>query len=218
MQYMMLVYSGRAGVGARRSARRAIAESTQLAQELQRKRADSWRPRRCTRRRPPPVCGCATGKRLVTDGRLRRRANSWAATFLVDARTIWTRPSRLPRGFPWRAAARSKSGRWWSWRPAAGSRLAAARLCGSRRNKFMAKKDERSTGSGGHAQGRVRSDVGRQAREVGCQRPAFCGLGNLSREGIAGGSEPAVCVAIQRLVRAADSALQRWRQDLGAGG
>ena len=28
---------------------------------------------------------------------------------------------------------------------------------------------------------------------------------------------PALCVAVQRLVRAADSALERWRQDLGAG-
>ena len=51
------------------------------------------------------------------------------------------------------------------------------------------------------------SDVGRQARTVGRQRPAFCGLGNLPREGLAGRSESAVRIAIERLVWAADSAL-----------
>ena len=48
--------------------------------------------------------------------------------------------------------------------------------------------------------------------------PHFGGLGNLPPEGVAGRPEPAVRVAIQRLVRAVDPALQRRRQDLGAGG
>ncbi len=48
--------------------------------------------------------------------------------------------------------------------------------------------------------------------------PALRGLGDLPSEGIARRPEPAVRVAIQRLVRAADPALRRWRQDLGAGG
>ena len=70
----------------------------------------------------------------------------------------------------------------------------------------------------GHAQGRVRPDIGRQAPAVGGQRPPLCGLGDLPPEGFARRSEPAVCVAVQRLVRAGDPALQRRRQDVGAGG
>ena len=52
---------------------------------------------------------------------------------------------------------------------------------------------------------------------VGRQRPALRGLGDLPPEGLARRSEPAVCVAVERLVRADDPALQRRRQDVGAG-
>ena len=76
---------------------------------------------------------------------------------------------------------------------------------------------ERRTGTGRHAEGRVRPDVGRQAREVGRQRPALRGLGDLPPQGLARRPEPALRVAVQRLVRADDPALQRRRQDLGAG-
>src|SRR4051794_32713745 len=40
-------------------------------------------------------------------------------------------------------------------------------------------RDERSTGSGGYTEGRVRPDIGRPARAVGCQWPPLCGLGDL---------------------------------------
>ena len=56
-----------------------------------------------------------------------------------------------------------------------------------------------------------------QARTVGHQRPALCGLGDLPPQGIPCRSESAVCVAIDRLVRTTDPALQRRRQNLGAG-
>ena len=48
--------------------------------------------------------------------------------------------------------------------------------------------------------------------------PRFRGLGNLSHEGLAGRSEPDLCVANERLVRPSDSALRRWRQDVDATG
>ena len=57
-----------------------------------------------------------------------------------------------------------------------------------------------------------------QARKMGGQRPALRGLGDLPPEGIARRSKPDLCVAVERLVRAADPAVERWRQDLGAGG
>ena len=77
-------------------------------------------------------------------------------------------------------------------------------------------RDERGTGTGWHTQGRVRPDVGRQARAVGRQRPPLRGLGDLPPQGIARRPESAVCVAVQRLVRAGDPALQRRRQDAGS--
>ena len=52
---------------------------------------------------------------------------------------------------------------------------------------------------------------------VGRQRPALRGLGDLPRQGLAGRPEPALRVAVQRLVRAGDPALRRRRQDVGAG-
>ena len=77
---------------------------------------------------------------------------------------------------------------------------------------------EQSTSSGRHTQRRIHSYVRRQARTMGCQRPAFWRLGDLPPERIARRSEPAVRVAIQRLVRTNDPALERRWQDLGAGG
>ena len=53
--------------------------------------------------------------------------------------------------------------------------------------------------------------------EVGRQRPALRRLGDLPPEGLARRSEPALRLAVERLVRADDPALQRRRQDLGAG-
>ena len=47
--------------------------------------------------------------------------------------------------------------------------------------------------------------------------PHFAGWEIYHLEGLAGRPEPAVRVAVQRLVRAGDPALQRRRQDLGAG-
>ncbi len=76
--------------------------------------------------------------------------------------------------------------------------------------------DERGTGTGGHAQGRVRADVGRQARAVGGQRAALRRLGDLPRQGLAGRPEPALRLAVQRLVRPADPALRRRRRDAGS--
>ena len=73
---------------------------------------------------------------------------------------------------------------------------------------------EQGSGSGGHAQRRIHSNGRRQARQMGRQRAAFCRMGTVSPEGIARRSEPAVCVAIERMVRAVDPALGRWRQDL----
>ena len=50
---------------------------------------------------------------------------------------------------------------------------------------------ERGTSTGRHTQGRVRLDVGRQAQEVGYQRPPLRGLGDLPLEGLARRPEPA---------------------------
>ena len=43
---------------------------------------------------------------------------------------------------------------------------------------------ERSTSIGWHTQGRVYSDIGRQARKMGRQRSPLCGLGDVSPQGI----------------------------------
>ena len=47
--------------------------------------------------------------------------------------------------------------------------------------------------------------------------PHFAGLGDLPSQGLAGRPEPALRVAVERLVRADDPALRRRRRDLGAG-
>ena len=54
--------------------------------------------------------------------------------------------------------------------------------------------------------------------QVGRKRPAFCRLGDLPHEGIAGRPEPDLCVAVQRMVRPDDPALRRRRQDLASAG
>src|SRR5688572_31255913 len=53
---------------------------------------------------------------------------------------------------------------------------------------------------------------------MGRQRPTFRRLGDVSPEGIACRSESTLRVAIHGLVRAADAAVQRWRQDMGVCG
>ena len=77
--------------------------------------------------------------------------------------------------------------------------------------------DERSAGFGWDAKRRLRPDLGRQAQEMGRQRAAFCRLGDLSSQGLARRSRPDLRLAVERLVRPADPALERRRQDLGAG-
>ena len=77
-------------------------------------------------------------------------------------------------------------------------------------------RDERGTSTGRHTQRGVHPGVGRQAPELGRQRPAFRRLGGLPRQRLGRRPQPALCVAVQRLVRAGDSALQRRRQNLGA--
>ena len=52
---------------------------------------------------------------------------------------------------------------------------------------------------------------------VGRQRAALRRLGDLPPQGIAGRSEPPLRLAVERLVRPDDPALERRRQDLGAG-
>src|ERR1700722_17612737 len=66
---------------------------------------------------------------------------------------------------------------------------------------------ERSAGAGGNEKGRVYFDVGRQARKVGRERAALCGLGNVSPEGFTGGPQSDLCVADQRMVRSDHSTL-----------
>jgi hypothetical protein len=46
----------------------------------------------------------------------------------------------------------------------------------------------------------VRADLGWEMEEVGCEWTALCLVGDLSSQGVAGGSEPAVCVAVEWLV------------------
>src|SRR4051812_48096775 len=77
--------------------------------------------------------------------------------------------------------------------------------------------DERRTRIGRDPERRVYLDGRRQARAVGHQRPLFWRLGDLSPQGISRRSEPAVRLAGHRLVRAADSAVERRRDDVGTG-
>src|SRR5438105_4845198 len=76
-------------------------------------------------------------------------------------------------------------------------------------------RDEWSTRTGWHAQGRVCPDGGRKAGELGRQRSPFPGVGDLPPEGLAGRSGPDLCLADERLVRAEDPALRRRRENVG---
>src|SRR5204863_3880372 len=66
---------------------------------------------------------------------------------------------------------------------------------------------QQSPSIGRHEKRRVRFDSRRQAPELGNQRPALRGLGDLSHERIAGGSESHLRVANERLVRPGHPAL-----------
>src|SRR2546422_11766541 len=76
---------------------------------------------------------------------------------------------------------------------------------GGRRSGEM--RDERGTGPGWYAEGRVRPDVGRKARTLERRRPPFWWLGDLPPQRISRRPQPAVCVPVQRLVRADHPAL-----------
>jgi hypothetical protein len=68
-------------------------------------------------------------------------------------------------------------------------------------------KNEQGASVGGHAEGCVHPECGRKAEELESQRAVFCGVGNLSPEGVDSGPEPVVCVAVEQLVRAGGAAL-----------
>ena len=63
---------------------------------------------------------------------------------------------------------------------------------------------EPSTHIGGDEKGGVHPEFGWETGGVGNQRAAFCGVGDLSSQRIAGQSGPIVCVAIERVVWAGD--------------
>src|SRR5688572_9080901 len=64
------------------------------------------------------------------------------------------------------------------------------------------KDHEQNTTVGWHAKGRFHSHFRWQAAELGRKRAAFCRLGNVSFEGVAGGPESHLRVADERMVRA----------------
>src|SRR6185437_8473828 len=80
------------------------------------------------------------------------------------------------------------------------------------------RRHEQSSGSGGDEEGRICAGVGWKAGQVGDQRAAFCWVGDLPHEGLAGESGPDLCVADFGMVWAGDAAVGRRRQDVGAGG
>src|ERR1035437_8323067 len=61
--------------------------------------------------------------------------------------------------------------------------------------------NEQGASVGGHAVGRVHSECGWHAEELGSERAFLCGLGDLSPEGVDSGPEPVVCLAVEQLVR-----------------
>jgi len=77
-------------------------------------------------------------------------------------------------------------------------------------------RDERSTGSGGHAQGRIHSYLGRQARKWEVNGPSLCGLGNVSHQRGRPRTQTHLRFADQRLVRAiiqaSDDGGKTWHQ------
>src|SRR5215469_17103291 len=68
------------------------------------------------------------------------------------------------------------------------------------RNDLEGLTDDRSTGTCGNPQGWLHPQLGRRAPELGCHRTTLRWLGDLSRKGLAGRSEPAVRIADERLV------------------
>ena len=95
------------------------------------------------------------------------------------------------------------------------------RLASNRDKIVQAKKGEDyglSSRSRRHAQRRVHPDLRRHAPAMGYQRPFLRRLGDLSSQRLARRSESALCLAVQRLVRADDPAQRRWRPDVAAGG
>ncbi len=77
-------------------------------------------------------------------------------------------------------------------------------------------RNERRESSRWNQKGRIRPHLRRQAAEVGCPRSIVRRLGGLSHEWIRFGSQPALCLAIERLVRADHSALGRRRENLAS--
>ena len=72
-------------------------------------------------------------------------------------------------------------------------------------------------GTGGDAERRVYSVVGRSAQGLGRRRSAFRGLGGLPHQGLQGRSEPSLRGPGHRLVRATGAEIGRRRQELGPG-
>src|SRR5262245_22369152 len=78
------------------------------------------------------------------------------------------------------------------------------------------RRNEWSPCAGWNAEGRIRAGVGWTARSLERQWTIFWRMGALSPEGFARRSESNLRVAGLGLVRAADSAIERRRQDLGS--
>ena len=78
--------------------------------------------------------------------------------------------------------------------------------------------DEQSAASGGDKERRICLDGGWEATEVGCEWAAFRRLGDLSLEGVTGGSGTDLCVAVERMVGANYSEITGRRKELGSGG
>src|SRR5713101_9629763 len=66
---------------------------------------------------------------------------------------------------------------------------------------------EQGAGTGRHAQGRLRFELGRHPEEMESRRPSVRGLGDLSPQRLAGRTRQVVRIPIQRLVRPGDAAL-----------
>src|ERR1700677_793778 len=77
---------------------------------------------------------------------------------------------------------------------------------------------EQGTSAGGDEEGCVCAELRWRAQRLGSERAVFCRMGNVPREGIAGGSEPDLCVAVERVVWAGSAAVGRRRKNVGSGG
>src|SRR5665811_1807487 len=77
---------------------------------------------------------------------------------------------------------------------------------------------ERGTRTGRHPKGRIHPDIERKTGRVACHWSPLRGLGDVSPQGVAGRSEPALSITMQRLVRADDAAFRRRRQVVGTSG